>query len=65
MAKSVNKTELARQYGWGQYYLTKKINTTPGLLKELKEKANYDIYQRLFTLKQLEIIYKHFGNPNN
>ena len=64
MSKSVNKTELAKQYGWGQYFLTKKINTIPGLLDELKKEADYKLYQRVFTRKQLEIIYKYLGNPN-
>ena len=63
MDNSINKTLLANRFGWRLNFFTKKINTTPGLLQELKDVANYYPYQRLFTPKQVEIIYKYLGNP--
>jgi hypothetical protein len=63
MQKSVNKTTLAAKYGWHYSFLVKKINTCRELYKELRETADYNPYQRLITPKQVEIIYKYFGNP--
>lgn len=60
---SINKTGLANKYGWRLNFLTRKINTTKGLLEKLKKEASYQPYQRLFTPKQIEIIYEFLGNP--
>ncbi|MEN8121370.1 MAG: DUF4248 domain-containing protein [Bacteroidota bacterium] len=62
MFYSINKTELARKYGWTIDFFRKKVNTTPGLLDELK-KTDYNLYQRIFTPKQVLIIYQFLGNP--
>lgn len=65
MTKPINKTTLAGEYGWTLRFLVRKINTSPELLKELRQKTNYCFYQRIFTPIQVEIIYKHFGKPVN
>jgi len=64
MEKSINKTSLAQKYGWTLDFLVKKINSTSELYQELKFSANYNPYQRIFTPKQVEIIYNHFGKPS-
>jgi|JFJP01.1.fsa_nt_gi uncharacterized protein YktA (UPF0223 family) len=65
MVKSINKTTLANKYGWSYKFLVRKMNTSKDLMTELKETADYNPYQRIFTPKQIAIIYKHFGNPEN
>jgi len=65
MANSINKTTLARMYGWTLKYLAYKINTSKNLLSELKQSTEYNPYQRLFTPLQIEIIFKHFGTPES
>ena len=62
MEQSINKTKLAQMYGWNLQFLVKRINTSAELLKELTETGYYS-NQRIFTPKQIEIIFKHFGNP--
>jgi hypothetical protein len=62
MELAVNKTELAQRYGWTLKFLRTKINTTPGLLDALK-KADYNLYQRVLTPLQVDIIYNYLGNP--
>jgi hypothetical protein len=63
MSASINKTQLARKFGWTVEFLVKKINTSKNLYKELTEQAEYNPYQRIFTPLQVDIIYKYFGNP--
>ena len=62
MEQSINKTKLAQMYGWNLQFLVKRINTSAELLKELT-KTGYFTNQRIFTPKQVEIIFNHFGNP--
>lgn len=63
MQKSINKTTLAAKFGWDYNFLVRTINKNSKLYNELKESANYNPYQRLLTPLQVEIIYKHLGNP--
>lgn len=63
MPQSINKTILAAKFGWTLRFFVHKLNTSPELLSELKDSAKYNLYQRIYTPKQIEIIYKHFGNP--
>lgn len=65
MEKAINKTTLAQMYGWNLSIFVKKVNLSGKLLQELKKEAEYNPYQRIFTPKQVEIIYKHFGKPEN
>ncbi len=64
MEKSINKTKLAQMYGWNLQFLVKRINRSAELLKELTETGYYS-NQRIFTPKQVEIIFKHFGYREN
>ncbi|MCF6241285.1 MAG: DUF4248 domain-containing protein [Bacteroidales bacterium] len=63
MNLAINKTQLAKQYGRTLDFLRKNINTTPGLLNELRTKADYKLYQRVLTPMQIAIIYKYLGEP--
>lgn len=63
MVSAINKTSLANQYGWSLKFLMNKINTTKELYQELKIDAGYRSHMRILTPKQVEIIYKYFGEP--
>ena len=63
MGIAINKTSLANKYGWTLKYLMNKINTTKKLLIELKEEGDYRSHMRILTPKQVDIIYRHFGEP--
>jgi len=53
---------MAELYGWSLNFFVRKINTTPGLLNELKQKADYNTYQRHLTPLQVQIIKKYLGD---
>jgi hypothetical protein len=63
MQKVINKTSLAELYGWNLSFLRKQLSTNKNLLQELTIKANYKPGQRILTPKQVNIIFKHLGNP--
>ncbi len=63
MQKVINKTSLAELYGWNLSFLRKQLSTNKNLLQELTIEANYKPGQRILTPKQINIIFKHLGNP--
>jgi len=58
----MNKSTIAKKYGWTLNFFVHKINDSTLLLNAL-EMAGYNKKQRIFTQRQLEIIYEHLGNP--
>ncbi|MEN8123192.1 MAG: DUF4248 domain-containing protein [Bacteroidota bacterium] len=62
MKESINKTTLAQMYGWNLQFLVNRINTLSELVKELEGTGYYN-NQRIFTPKQVKIIFKHLCNP--
>lgn len=62
--KPINKTSLAQKYGWTTNFLVKWINQHPALLNELIETGYIPKKDRIFTPKQIDIIYKYLGDPD-
>ncbi len=62
MVKALNKSTIAKKYNWTLNFFVHKINDSTLLLNAL-EMAGYNKNQRIFTQRQLDIIYDHLGNP--
>lgn len=60
--KSYSKSQIAIAYDRSVATITNWIKRNPALLQELKE-TGYDKFQKEFTVKQVEIIFRHLGTP--
>lgn len=60
--KSITKGQLAEKYNVSANTLRTWIHNNPAMLTELAE-TGYDKLQKVFTPRQVEIIYRHIERP--